>query len=76
VPDVVKLALGLEDAAAQTYTFATANVSDASGIMTAATIQPVEAMHAAILNFVLGRYPVPLSFIPLDKAVKPDALTR
>jgi len=75
VPDVVKLALGLEDAAAQTYTFATANVTDAAGIMTAATIQPVEAMHAAILNFVLGQYPVPVSFIPVDKAVKPDALT-
>ncbi|GAA3453482.1 ferritin-like domain-containing protein [Dactylosporangium matsuzakiense] len=76
VPDVVKLALGLEDAAAQTYTFATANVSDAGGIMTAATIQPVEAMHAAILNFVLGQYPVPVSFIPVDKAAKPDILTK
>lgn len=76
VPDVVKLALGLEDAAAQTYTFATANVTDAGGIMTAATIQPVEAMHAAILNFVLGQYPVPMSFIGIDKAVKPDALTK
>lgn len=76
VPDVVKLALGLEDAAAQTYTFAAANVTDAGGIMTAATIQPVETMHAAILNFVLGQYPVPATFITIDKAVKPDVLTR
>lgn len=76
VPEVVKLALGLEDAAAQTYTFAAANVSDPAGIMTAATIQPVEAMHAAILNFVLGQYPVPVSFIPIDKAVKSDALKK
>jgi Ferritin-like domain len=76
VPDVVKLALTLEDAAAQTYTFATANVTDAGGIMTAATIQPVEAMHAAILNFVLGQYPVPLSFIDTKGAVQPDALTK
>lgn len=75
VPDVAKLALDLENAAAQTYTFAAANVTDAGGIMTAATIQPVEAMHAAILNFVLGQYPVPDSFIGIDKAVKPDALT-
>ncbi len=75
VPDVAKLALELEDAAAQTYTFAAANVTDAGGIMTAATIQPVEAMHAAILHFVLGEYPVPVSFIGIDKAVKPDALT-
>lgn len=75
VPDVAELALNLETAAAETYTFATANVSDAGGIMTAATIQPVEAMHAAILNFVLGRYPVPASFIGVDKAVPPSALT-
>ncbi|MGH3793811.1 MAG: ferritin-like domain-containing protein [Pseudonocardiaceae bacterium] len=76
VPDVAKLALNLENAAAQTYTFATANVSDPGGIMTAATIQPVETMHAAILSFVLGQYPVPDSFIGVDNAVKPDALTR
>ncbi|HSV68007.1 MAG TPA: ferritin-like domain-containing protein [Mycobacteriales bacterium] len=76
VPDVAKLALSLENAAAQTYTFAAANVSDPGGIMTAATIQPVETMHAAILYFVLGEYPVPASFIGVDNAVKPDVLTR
>ncbi len=75
VPDVAKLALNLENAAAQTYTFATANVTDSGGIMTAATIQPVEAMHAAILSFVLGQYPVPSSFIGIDKAVMPSAFT-
>ena len=57
VPDVAKLALSLENAAAETYTFAAANVTDAGGIMTAATIQPVETMHAAILSFVLGAVP-------------------
>jgi hypothetical protein len=75
VPDVAKLALNLENAAADTYTFAAANVSDAGGIMTAATIQPVETMHAAILSFVLGEYPVPLAFIGTDKAVMPSAFT-
>lgn len=75
VADVAKLALNLEDIAAQTYTFATANVSDAGGIMTAATIQPVETMHAAILNFVLGQYPIPDSFIGISKTLKPDTLT-
>ncbi len=74
VGDAAKVALVLEDAAAQTYTFATANVTDAGGIMTAATIQPVEAMHAAILNFVLGQYPVPNSFIAVDGAIKPTVL--
>lgn len=75
VPDVAKLALGLENAAADTYTFAAANVSDAGGIMTAATIQPVETMHAAILSFILGEYPVPLSFIGVDKAAPVAAFT-
>jgi hypothetical protein len=75
VVDVAKVALALEDAAAATYTFATENVTDAGGIMTAATIQPVETMHAAILNFVLGQYPVPVSFIGTSNAVQPSALT-
>jgi hypothetical protein len=75
VPDVAKLALNLENIAAQTYTFATANVSDTGGIMTAATIQPVETMHAAILNFVLGQYPSPDSFIGVSNSLKPDMLT-
>jgi len=75
IPDVAKVALSLENAAAETYTFATANVSDIGGIMTAAAIQPVEAMHAAILSFVIGEYPVPASFIGVDMAVQPSALT-
>jgi hypothetical protein len=75
VPDVAKLALNLENIAAQTYTFATANVTDPGGIITAATIQPVETMHAAILNFVLGQYPIPDTFIGVSNALKPDALT-
>lgn len=75
IPDVAKLALNLENVAAETYTFATTGVKDAGGIMTAATIQPVEAMHAAILSFVLGEYPVPMSFIGTDKAVSPSILT-
>lgn len=75
VPDVAKLALQLEDQAAQTYLFATFNVSAAAGIATAATIAPVEAMHAAILNFVLGTYPVPDDFLPVDKAADPALLT-
>lgn len=75
VPDVAKFALNLENVAAQTYTFAVANVADPSGIMTAATIQPVETMHAAILNFILGDYPIPDPFIGIGNALKPDNLT-
>lgn len=75
IPDVAKVALGLENAAAQTYVFAAANVSDSGGIATAASIAPVEAMHAAILSFVLGQYPVPNSDIGISGAVQPSALT-
>lgn len=72
---VAKLALQLEDQAAQTYLFATYNVSSQAGIETAATIAPVEAMHAAILHFILGQYPVPDDFLPTDKAASPALLT-
>ncbi|MHA6758412.1 ferritin-like domain-containing protein [Streptacidiphilus sp. PAMC 29251] len=75
VGGVAKLALELENQAAQTYLFATYNVTSAGGIATAASIAPVEAMHAAILNFVLGQYPVPDDFLPVDKAASPSLLT-
>lgn len=75
VGGVAKLALQLEDQAAQTYLFAAYNVTSPGGIATAATIAPVEAMHAAILNFVLGQYPVPDDFLPVDKAASPSLLT-
>ena len=75
VPGVAKLALHLEDQAAQTYLFAEFNVTSPAGISTAATIAPVEAMHAAILNFLLGEYPVPNDFLPVDMAAKPADLT-
>lgn len=75
LPDVAKLALALEDAAAQTYTFATSAVMDTGGIQVAATIAPVEAQHAAILRFVLGSYPAPDSFLKTSGAVPPSAFT-
>jgi hypothetical protein len=75
IPAVATVALGLENSAAQTYVFATANVMDPGAIATAAWIAPVEAMHAAILSFVLGQYPVPNTDIGTHKAVPPTALT-
>ena len=39
-----------------------------SSIQVAASIQPVEMQHAAILHFVLGQYPVPDAFSPLTAA--------
>jgi hypothetical protein len=75
IPDVAKVALGIENSAAETYVFAVANVTNPGGIQVAASIAPVEAMHAAILGFVLGQYPVPNSNIGISNAVQPSALT-
>jgi hypothetical protein len=62
------LALELENVAAATYLEAINVVSAPAGIKTAATIEPVELQHAAILNFVLGKYPVPDTFTKTDGA--------
>jgi hypothetical protein len=75
VGGVANLALELENQAAQTYLFAAGNVSSAGGISTAASIAPVEAMHAAILQFVLGEYPVPDNFLGTTKAASATLLT-
>jgi hypothetical protein len=62
VPGLAKLALDLENVAAATYIAAIDVVKTPAGIKTAATIQPVELQHAAILHFLLGEYPVPDAF--------------
>src|SRR3954447_882867 len=68
VPGLGKLALALENVAAATYLEAITVVNAPAGIKTAATIEPVELQHAAILNFVLGQYPVPDTFTPMTGA--------
>lgn len=76
VKDVVglaKFALGLENVAAATYLNGIQNaISDKGAIAVAASIQPVEMQHAAILNFVLGQYPIPDAFAKTDGARGPD----
>jgi hypothetical protein len=62
VPGLATLALDLENAAAATYIAAIDVVKNPAGIKTAASIQPVELQHAAILYFLLGEYPVPDAF--------------
>jgi hypothetical protein len=68
VVGLAKLALTLENVAAQTYQVAATTVESPHAISTAATIQPVEMQHAAILYFVLGQYPVPNAFDPTSDA--------
>jgi hypothetical protein len=62
VRGLAELAFDLENGAAATYLAAIGVVKSPAGIKTAATIQPVEMQHAAILNFLLGQYPVPDPF--------------
>jgi hypothetical protein len=68
VGGLATLALTLEIVAAATYLEAISVVTAPAGIKTAATIEPVELQHAAILNFVLGKYPVPDTFTKMDGA--------
>lgn len=74
--DVAKLALTLENTAAQTYQAEASKLKSAKAVAVAATIQPVEMQHAAILYYVLGEYPgiqtpskTPLAFNPTNLAV-------
>jgi hypothetical protein len=75
ITDVAELALTLENVAAQTYQVETAKLKGTRAISVAATIQPVEMQHAAILYYVLGKYPgiqsssgTPLAFNPTTQA--------
>jgi len=68
VTGLATLALTVETIAAQTYQAAVSALSSAKAIGVAATIQPVEMQHMAILNFVLGTYPVPNAFEPTSEA--------
>ena len=74
IADVAKLALTLETVALETYTAGSGLVTDKANRGVALTIAPVEAQHVAILNFVLGQYPVPDSFIKTDMAAGLDSL--
>lgn len=73
--EVAQLALMLENTAAQTYQVEAAKLKSAKAVSVAATIQPVEMQHAAILYYVLGEYPgiqtssgTPLAFNPTNLA--------
>ncbi len=68
VAGLAKLALEIENIAAQTYQSAVGALSSTSAIKVAASIHPVEMQHAAILNLVLGNYPVPNAFNPISSA--------
>jgi hypothetical protein len=72
VTGLAKLALQLEMGASATYLSGIGAFHSPDKIQIAASIQPVEMQHVAILNFVLGTYPVPDSFGKTDGARTPD----
>ncbi len=71
VVDAAKLARTLEETAAATYLSAIPSLKSKDAVKLAASIQAIDAKHVAILNFVLGEYPVPDVFAKTDKAAKP-----
>jgi Ferritin-like domain len=71
VAGLAELALMVENIAGETYQNGLSVIKSAAGIKTAASIQPVEFQHAAILSFVLGKYPVPSAFTGVSLARPP-----
>jgi rubrerythrin len=64
---LAKLALTLENTAAATYVKQMGEFTSPEALAAVATIAPVERQHAAILSYVLGEYPVPDTFVKLEK---------
>ncbi len=73
VPGVAKLALMLEKIASDTYLAAGPTLQSKDAITLAGALQIVDQMHAAILYYVLGQYPVPDVFQKTDMAYQPKA---
>ena len=70
VAEAAAFALRLEVQAQQTYVVAAGSMTSVTGVAAAASIAPVEAMHAAILRFIAGEYPVPASFAGTSDAAR------
>jgi hypothetical protein len=68
---VAELALMLEQIAADTYFEAIPTIGNAEALALAASIQPVDMQHVAILRYVMGDYPVPKTFADADMSAIP-----
>lgn len=73
VKGAAELALLLEQTAADTYFMAIPKLTIPAAIDLAGNLQIIDQKHAAILLFVLGRYPVPETFMSGAKAYSPPA---
>ena len=69
VVGVAELALMLEGIAADTYLDAQSMLEGSDARQLAGSIQVVDRQHIAILNYVLGEYPVPDTFQNTDQSV-------
>ena len=69
VTGVAELALMLEGIAADTYLDAQSMLEGSDAKQLAGSIQVVDRQHIAILNYVLGEYPVPDTFQNTDQSV-------
>lgn len=67
-----ELALTLEQIAAATYLQAIPTLKSPDAIELAGSINIIDMQHIAILNFVLGEYPVPDTFASTDDAAQPS----
>ncbi|MFD8721257.1 ferritin-like domain-containing protein [Streptomyces sp. NPDC059629] len=76
VDEVVSAMQGLEYQAAQTHTAAAGSLAGVGPAVTAAaTIAPVEAMHAATLGYVLGGRPWTANFLGTAEVLRTTELT-
>ncbi len=73
VKGAAELALLLEQTAADTYFMAIPKLTIPAAIDLAGNFLIIDQKHAAILLFVLGRYPVPDTFMSGAKAYSPPA---
>ncbi len=74
---VLAVAFATENAAAATYLFAIGALTSAQAMSLTASIMPVEAQHAAVLGYVLGKDPATdIDFLPPfqtpDQALSPS----
>ena len=78
--DIVALAFALEDAAAQTYVYATTQLSTPALRSTLMTIAGVEARHRAILAFLVQKKApteiFPAGFFKAENPLPADAIVR
>ncbi|GAC1343279.1 MAG: hypothetical protein NVSMB29_15850 [Candidatus Dormibacteria bacterium] len=73
VPGLANLALMLEKTASDTYLKAGPTLMSKDAVTLAGALQIVDQMHAAILYYVLGQYPVPDVFQKTDLAYAPPS---